>query len=76
MGENIETEVRLLVRQVAKRAIQGGGMNRLTYDALSAASAALSSKASVGGQQGREEALHAMRARLHACEAEPYGKAA
>jgi hypothetical protein len=76
MTENIEAEVRLLVSQISERATQGGGMDRLTYDALSAASAALSSKAPAGGQQGREEALCAMRARLRACEAEPYGEAA
>lgn len=76
MGDNIETEIKLLVRQISERATQGGGMNRLTYDALSAASAALSSKALAGESRGREEALYSMRARLHACEAEPYVEAA
>jgi hypothetical protein len=76
MTENIEAEVRLLVSRMSEMAAQGGGMDRLTYDALTAASAALSSKASAVGRQGREEALHAMRARLRACEAEPYGAAA
>jgi hypothetical protein len=76
MGENIEHEVRRLVRQVSERAAQGGGLDRRTYDALRAASAALSSKAPAGESRAREEVLYAMRARLRACEAEPYVKAA
>jgi hypothetical protein len=76
MVVNIEAELRLLVRQVSERATQGGGMDRLTYDALFAASAALASGAPAGGSQGREEALRAIQARLQACEAEPYVKAA
>jgi hypothetical protein len=51
-------------------------MDRLTYDTLTAASAALSALAHAGERQGQEEALSAMRARLRTCEAEPYGKAA
>jgi hypothetical protein len=51
-------------------------MDRLTYDALTAAMAALSSQALTGGRQGREEALQAVQARLRACEVEPYFKAA
>jgi hypothetical protein len=76
MGDNIEAELRLLVQQISERATHGGGMDRLTYDALTAAAAALSSMALAGGRQGREETLHAMRARLRACEAEPCGEAA
>jgi hypothetical protein len=76
MGENIEAELRLLVRQISERATQGGGLDRLTYDALRAASVALSSQALAGESQGREATLRAMRARLRACEAEPYVKAA
>jgi hypothetical protein len=76
MGENIEAELRLLVQRISGIATQGGGMDRLTYDALRAVSAALSNKALASGRQDREEALHAMRARLRACEAEPYGEAA
>jgi hypothetical protein len=76
MSNDIEAELRLLVRQVSERATLGGGMDRLTYDALSAASAALSSMALADERQGREEALYAVRARLRACEAGPYVKAA
>jgi hypothetical protein len=76
VDENIEAELRLLVQRISGMATQGGGMDRPTYDALRAASMALSSNPSAGRQQGPEEALHAMRARLRACEAEPYGKAA
>jgi hypothetical protein len=76
MSDSIEAELRLLVRQVSERAAQGGGMDRLTYDALTAASAALSSMALADGRQGREEALQAVQARLRACEAESYVKAA
>jgi hypothetical protein len=76
MGDSIEAEVRLLVWQISERAAQGGGMDRLTYDTLFAASAALSSKLATGESQGHEDALHAIRARLHTCGAEPYAKAA
>jgi hypothetical protein len=76
MGENIEHEVRRLIWQVSERAAQGGGMDRLTYDALTAASLALSSKAVAGGHQGREKALQAVQARLCACEVESYVRAA
>ena len=76
MSANIETEVRLLVQQVRKRATQGGGMDRLTYDTLFAAAAALSNKLAAGESLAREEALHAIRARLRACGAEPYTEAA
>ena len=70
MSENIEAEVRLLVRQVTERATQGGGMDRSTYDTLSAASAALSSEGLADGLQGRDEALHGTRKRLRACSSE------
>lgn len=70
MGENIGAELRLLIQQISERAAQGGGMDGQTYDALIAAMAMLSSLALAGGSQGREEALHGMRARLHACQAE------
>lgn len=76
MSENIEAELRLLVRQVSERAAQGGGMDRLTYDALTAASAVLSRMPLTGVRQGREEALQAVQARLRACEVEHHGKAA
>ncbi|MGH1575572.1 hypothetical protein ACRAWG_39345 (plasmid) [Methylobacterium sp. P31] len=76
MGENIEHEVRCLVRQVSEQAAQGGGLDRLTYDTLTAASAALSIVARGGGHEGREEALRAMRMRLRACEAGNHVKAA
>lgn len=76
MSENIEAALRLLVQQISERAQQAGGMDRLTYDALRAASVALSSLALAGGLQGQDEALHAIRARLHACEDEPSAKAA
>jgi len=76
MSENIETEVRLLVRQVSEQAAQGGGMDQLTYDTLFAAAAALSSKLAAGESQGDEEALYAIRTRLRACGAEPYAQAA
>jgi hypothetical protein len=66
MGENTEADVRLLVRQVAERALQGGGMNRQTYDALSEASAALAISTSAG-ESGRD-ALREALARLRACE--------
>jgi len=76
MGENIEAEVRCLVRQVSDRATQAGGMDRRTYDALFAASAALASKSLDGESRGREDALQAMRACLRACEVEPCIEAA
>jgi hypothetical protein len=76
IGGSIEAELRLLVRQVSERAVQGGGLDRRTYDALRAASAALSSKAPTSDDRGREEAFHGMQARLCACEAEPYVEAA
>lgn len=76
MGDSIEAELRLLVRQVSERAAQGGGMDRLTYDALRAASVVLSSQAPAGEGRGREQALCAVRARLRACEAEPAVRAA
>ncbi|MCJ2051831.1 hypothetical protein [Methylobacterium sp. J-070] len=76
MSKNIEAEVRLLVQRVAERATQGGGLDRETYDALTAASAALSALALAVEHEGREEALRTMLARLRACEAEPYDKAA
>jgi len=76
MSENIEAEVRLLVQQVAERATQCGGLDRETYDALTAASAALSALARAVEHEGREEALRTMLARLRACEVETYDKAA
>jgi hypothetical protein len=76
MDENIEAELRLLVQRISERAPQAGGMDRLTYDALTAASAALSAGAHASEREGREEALYAMRTRLRACEAEPFVKAA
>jgi hypothetical protein len=68
MNENIEAELRLLVRQVSERATRGGGLDRLTYEALTAASVVLSSQAPAGEGRGREEALCAAQARLRACE--------
>ena len=76
MTENIEAEVRLLVSKVSEMATQGGGLDRRTYEALTAASAVLSSKVSSGESQGREEALCAVQARLRACEVEPFVEAA
>lgn len=65
MVENTEADVRLLVQQVAKRAMLGGGMDRQTYDALSEASTALTALARAA--EYREDALQALRARLRAC---------
>jgi hypothetical protein len=76
MDASIEAELRFLVRHISKRAAQGGGLDGQTYDALREASAALSSKPPTGESEGREEALHAMRARLRACEAGLHVKAA
>ncbi|MGH1588684.1 hypothetical protein ACRBEV_10335 [Methylobacterium phyllosphaerae] len=76
MSENIEAEVRLLVQRVAERATQGGGLDRETYDVLTAASAALAALACAIEHEGREEVFRTMLARLRACEAEPYDKAA
>lgn len=74
MVENIEADVRLLVRQVAERALQGGGMDRATYDALSAASTALSALTRAGEPQA--PALQDVQARLRACEATAVVRAA
>jgi hypothetical protein len=52
VSENIEAEVKLLIRQVSEQVTQCGGMNRQTYDALSAASATLSSEALASGRRG------------------------
>ncbi|MDN3571893.1 hypothetical protein [Methylobacterium longum] len=76
MGDDIEAEVRRLVQRIAERATQGGGLERETYDALTAASAALSALARAFEREGHEETLRAMLARLRACEAEPFIKAA
>jgi hypothetical protein len=76
MSESIEAELRILIRQVSERAAQGGGMDRSTYEALTAASAALSALARAVEPEGREEALQAAQARLRACQAEPDVKAA
>lgn len=76
MSASIEAELRLLVRQVSKRATLGGGMDRLTYDALTAASVALAGKALVGESLSRKEALCAAQVRLRACEAQSYVEAA
>ncbi|MDP4002702.1 hypothetical protein [Methylobacterium sp. NEAU K] len=72
MDENVETEVRRLVRRVSEKAMQGGGMDRLTYETLSEATAALMSNALAGERQGRGEALYAMRERLRACGSETH----
>lgn len=76
MDENIEAEVRLLVRQVSERATQGGGMDHRTYEVLIAAAEALSALVLTGESEGREEALRAVQVRLNACRAEDYDKAA
>lgn len=69
MAESTESALRLLIRQVSERALQGGGMDRQIYDALSEASAALASPAVAG--RIREDALRAVQARLCACEPAP-----
>ena len=74
MAESTESALRLLVRQVSERAIQGGGMDRQIYDALSEASAALASLTVAGNL--REDALRAVQARLCACGAAPIVTAA
>ncbi len=76
MSENIEAELKLLVRQISERATQGGGMDRETYEALTAASVALSAPDHGGGSQGHGTALLAAQARLRACAAETYVRAA
>lgn len=76
MGENIEAELRRLVQHLSERATRAGGMDRLTYDALRAASAALSSLALAEEHQDQEEALRALRACLHAREGKSDAKAA
>ncbi len=76
MGESIEAELRLLVQEVSERATQGGGLDQLTYDALRAASAALTSHGPAGEHRDQIETLRTMRERLRACEAEPFVKAA
>lgn len=76
MSKSIEAELRLLVRQASEQATLAGGMDRQAYEALMAANAVLSSMALADRRQGREEALLAVQARLHACEAEAAVKAA
>lgn len=76
MGASIEAELRLLVQEVSERATLGGGLDRPTYDALRAASVALSSQVLAGPNRDQLEALWAMRERLRACEVGPYVKAA
>ena len=73
MAENTEADVRLLVRQVAELALQGGGMDRQTYDVLSEASAAL---AAFPGGGSCQDTLRAVEARLRACELVPVMRAA
>ena len=64
MGEGIEGEVRLLVRQISDKATLGGGLDRQAYDASIAASTALAARDRTGAQQGREAMPQAMRVRL------------
>jgi hypothetical protein len=66
-----EVEIRVLIREVSARAARGGGMDRETYDALSAASALLADLAFRPG----ESELALVRDRLTACGA-PLARAA
>lgn len=76
MSENIEAELKLLVSQISERATQGGGMDRETYETMTAASVALSTPVHGGERQGHGNALLAAQARLRACAAETYVRAA
>lgn len=67
MSNEIEAEVRRLLRELSKAAALSGGMDRATYDALVAASALMSGSALPDDQLARSVALSAARARLTAC---------
>lgn len=72
MGKVTEGEIRALIRHIAAEAARGGGMDRETYDALSAANAILTDAAS----GGREGDLTIVRDRLQACGTAPLARAA
>lgn len=67
-----EAEVRALIHRVAAEAARGGGMDRATYDALSAANAILAET----GSGPLESDLALVRDRLTACGAAPLARAA